>query len=109
MIRARFLIREINGLRLPPKVQCRAKSVVSVYPIEHNKTKDVNNELQYARPTKDIPGPKALPLLGNWFRFIPYIGKSSLFHQNVFKCLRFLSLLDYSSSNLNMIFKSNQM
>lgn len=58
-------------------VQCRAKSVVA-YPIEHNETKDMDNEMQYARPTKDIPGPKGLPLLGNWFRFLPYIGKSSL-------------------------------
>jgi len=27
-------------------------------------------------PTKDIPGPKGLPLIGNLFRFMPYIGKS---------------------------------
>ncbi|XP_077280264.1 putative cytochrome P450 12b2, mitochondrial isoform X1 [Temnothorax americanus] len=73
MIRARFFIREINGSRLSSKVQCRARSIA--YPIEHNETKDVNNETQYARPTKDIPGPKALPLLGNWFRFLPYIGE----------------------------------
>lgn len=78
MIRARFLIHEINGSRLSLKVQCRAKSVISAHPIEHNETKDVNNELQYARPIKDIPGPKALPLLGNWFRFVPYIGKNFL-------------------------------
>lgn len=77
MIRARFLIREINGSRLPSKVQCHAKSTVA-YLIKCNETKDVNNEIQYARPTKDIPGPKALPLLGNWFRFLPHIGKSSL-------------------------------
>ncbi|XP_011686066.1 PREDICTED: cytochrome P450 CYP12A2-like [Wasmannia auropunctata] len=76
MIRTRFLIHKINGSWFSSKVQCRAKSVVA-YPIEHNETKDVNNEMQYARPTKDIPGPKALPLLGNWFRFLPYIGEYS--------------------------------
>ncbi|XP_011164781.2 cytochrome P450 CYP12A2 [Solenopsis invicta] len=73
MMRGRFLIREINGSRMPSKVQCRARSVVA-YPIKHNETK-VDNEMQHARPTEDIPGPKALPLLGNWFRFLPYIGE----------------------------------
>ncbi|EFN64099.1 Probable cytochrome P450 49a1 [Camponotus floridanus] len=38
--------------------------------------KKENNALQlFVQPTKNIPGPKALPLLGNWFRFIPYIGQ----------------------------------
>ncbi|XP_011686055.1 PREDICTED: cytochrome P450 CYP12A2-like [Wasmannia auropunctata] len=72
MTRARFF-RKISGLRLPPREQCRANSVITC-PIEHNETKNIN-EMQYARPTEDIPGPKALPLLGNWFRFLPYIGK----------------------------------
>lgn len=76
MIRARFLSHEVNGSRLLSKMRCRTKSIVA-YSIEQNETKDVNNKMQYARPTKDIPGPKALPLLGNWFRFLPYIGKSS--------------------------------
>lgn len=98
MIRAGFLIREINGSRLPSKMQCRARSVVADS-IEHNQTNEVNNEVQYARPTKDIPGPKALPLLGNWFRFLPYIGKSSLVKACSKHALKFLSLLDYSSSN----------
>ncbi|XP_072761568.1 probable cytochrome P450 12a5, mitochondrial isoform X2 [Anoplolepis gracilipes] len=72
MILARFLTREINDSRLLSKY--RAKSIM-VCPIKQYKIKNTNNELQYARPTKDIPGPKALPLLGNWFRFIPYIGE----------------------------------
>ncbi|KAL0112643.1 hypothetical protein PUN28_012133 [Cardiocondyla obscurior] len=73
MIRARFLIREINGSS-PLILQCRTRSTLA-YPIERNETKDESNEMQYARPTEDIPGPKALPLLGNWFRFLPYIGE----------------------------------
>ena len=28
-----------------------------------------------ARPFDDIPGPKPLPLIGNTWRFLPYIGK----------------------------------
>lgn len=106
MIRARFLICEIkrDGSRLPSKMQCRAKSIVA-YPIEHNETK-VDNEMQYARPTKDIPGPKALPLLGNWFRFLPYIGKSSL----VKACSKHTStfLLYYSSLDLNALCKPDR-
>jgi cytochrome P450 family 49 subfamily A len=32
-------------------------------------------EWDYAKPFKDIPGPKPLPVIGNAWRFIPYIGK----------------------------------
>lgn len=70
---AKFLIRKIIDSRLLSK-HC-AKSMT--YAIEQDELKNINNELQKARPTKDIPGPKALPLIGNWFRFIPYIGKIS--------------------------------
>jgi len=28
------------------------------------------------KPYKDIPGPRPLPLLGNTWRFIPFIGKT---------------------------------
>jgi hypothetical protein len=33
----------------------------------------------YAKPFEDIPGPKPLPIVGNTWRFIPYLG-------NVFRC-----------------------
>ncbi|XP_070157451.1 probable cytochrome P450 12b2, mitochondrial [Polyergus mexicanus] len=72
MTLSRFLIREINDSRLLWKH--RAKSTTACI-MEHSETNNMNNELQYAKPTKDIPGPKALPLLGNWFRFIPHIGE----------------------------------
>jgi hypothetical protein len=31
-------------------------------------------EWGYAKPFEDIPGPKPLPIIGNTWRFIPYIG-----------------------------------
>lgn len=87
MMRARFLIREINGSRTPREVQCHARSIAT--PIEHGET----NDLQNVRSVNDIPGPKALPVLGNWFRFIPYIGKS------VYNA--FIVTNNYSSSGVN--------
>lgn len=73
MMRVRFLIREINGLWLPLNIQCRAKSIKD-YSMD-SEMKDTEKKPQHVRPFKNIPGPKALPLLGNWFRFIPYIGE----------------------------------
>jgi len=79
-------------------------------PIERNETKDVNNEMQYARPTKDIPGPKALLLLGNWFRFLTYTDKSSLvkvFQKTrikIFILIFIIIELFKLFSNLNMMF-----
>jgi hypothetical protein len=32
------------------------------------------DEWDYAKPFEDIPGPKPLPIIGNAWRFIPYIG-----------------------------------
>jgi len=31
-------------------------------------------EWGYAKPFEDIPGPKPLPIIGNIWRFIPYLG-----------------------------------
>jgi hypothetical protein len=31
-------------------------------------------EWEYAKPFEDIPGPKPLPMIGNMWRFIPYLG-----------------------------------
>jgi len=79
MMRTAFLIREINGSRLqsmvPSMLQRRASSVEAYASIQ-NVMKDENTELREDRPTKDIPGPKAWPLFGNMFRFIPHIGKN---------------------------------
>jgi hypothetical protein len=32
-------------------------------------------EWVYAKPFEDMPGPKPLPVIGNVWRFIPYLGK----------------------------------
>jgi hypothetical protein len=34
-----------------------------------------SEEWVYAKPFEDMPGPKPLPIIGNIWRFIPYIGK----------------------------------
>jgi hypothetical protein len=43
------------------------------------------DEWDYAKPFEDIPGPKPLPIIGNTWRFIPFLG-------NVIYCF-FLTLL----------------
>jgi hypothetical protein len=37
-------------------------------------TQAIPEEWEYAKPFEDIPGPKPLPVIGNAWRFIPYIG-----------------------------------
>jgi hypothetical protein len=32
-------------------------------------------EWDYAKPFEAIPGPRPLPVIGNLWRFLPYIGK----------------------------------
>jgi hypothetical protein len=44
------------------------------------------NDWDYAKPFEDIPGPKPLPIIGNTWRFIPFLG-------NVIYCF-FLTLLN---------------
>jgi hypothetical protein len=39
-------------------------------------TNTVQNEWSRAKPYASVPGPKAAPLLGNSWRFLPIIGKS---------------------------------
>lgn len=45
-------------------------SVISVGEAER-----IGSAWDEAIPYKNVPGPKALPLLGNTWRFIPYVGK----------------------------------
>ncbi|XP_014484538.1 PREDICTED: probable cytochrome P450 12b2, mitochondrial [Dinoponera quadriceps] len=73
MMRAGFFIRKINGSRLLWEVQRRARSIAPA--IERCDMKDVDSESQHVRSFEDIPGPKKLPLIGNIFRFLPYIGE----------------------------------
>ncbi|KAG5315356.1 C12B2 protein, partial [Pseudoatta argentina] len=74
MTRTRVFIREVNNMCLPLKIQSRTRSIRN-YPTGYNKIVDMSNNLQHVRPIEDIPGPKALPLIGNLFRFLPYIGE----------------------------------
>jgi len=69
----KIFIHKINDIRLLSKIQYRARSKNNLL---ENETGITENKLQFVRSNKDIPGPKALPLFGNWFRFLPFIGKS---------------------------------
>jgi hypothetical protein len=42
-------------------------------------------EWDYAKRFEDIPGPKPLPIIGNTWRFIPYLGNVNYFLVTLFK------------------------
>jgi len=42
-------------------------------------------EWDYAKPFEDIPGPKPLPIIGNTWRFVPYLGNVSYCFVTPFK------------------------
>ncbi|KAL0100910.1 hypothetical protein PUN28_019351 [Cardiocondyla obscurior] len=68
----KLFIREISYVRSLLQKQCSARSITMEI---NNERVNIGNKQQYIRSPNDIPGPKALPLLGNWFRFLPYIGE----------------------------------
>jgi len=76
MTRTRVFIRGINSMRVSLKMQSRTRSIRN-YPTKYKEIGNIDNKS--FRPSKDIPGPKGLPLIGNLFRFMPYIGE--LFHR----------------------------
>ncbi|XP_039309610.1 probable cytochrome P450 301a1, mitochondrial isoform X2 [Solenopsis invicta] len=73
-------------VRLPKIEQICIRSFRN-YPTEYN-TRKMDKKMPYPRPTKDIPGPKALPLIGNHFRFMPFIGE--YYNVNVLTLMRML-------------------
>jgi hypothetical protein len=42
-----------------------------------------SEEWDYAKPFEDIPGPKPLPIIGNTWRFIPYLGNVNYTGQQI--------------------------
>ena len=61
-------------------------------------------EWDYAKPFEDIPGPKPLPIIGNTWRFIPYLG-------NVTYCLllRSKSINKAKACSKNVLYPSAHM
>jgi len=77
MTRTIVFIRGLNSMRLLLKMQSCTRSITN-YPLKYKEIGNIDNKS--FRPTKDIPGPKGLPLIGNLFRFMPYIGESYFIH-----------------------------
>ncbi|XP_032665214.1 uncharacterized protein LOC116841428 [Odontomachus brunneus] len=71
MMRAGLIARKINGSRLLSEMQRRARSIAPA--IERCEIKNADGES--TRPYEDIPGPKKSFMVGNVFKFLPYIGK----------------------------------
>jgi len=67
----------LNSMRLSLKMQSCTRSITN-YPTKYTEIGNIDN--QSFRPTKDIPGPKGLPLIGNLFRYMPYTGESSFIY-----------------------------
>jgi hypothetical protein len=42
-------------------------------------TQLLEREWKNARPYEEIPGPKPLPVFGNFWRFLPHVGKELLY------------------------------
>jgi len=58
----------------------------------------------YAKPFEDIPGPKPLPIIGNAWRFIPYLGNVI-----IVLLLRLRSNNKVKASNENILYPSVHM
>lgn len=63
----------LKNLRKWPITGMRNHSVLNKSKIINNEEIDIKDEV--IRSFKEIPGPKALPLIGNVFRFFPYVGE----------------------------------
>jgi hypothetical protein len=65
------------------------RNVSAVVPKRCNSTAAVTQarpeEWDYAKPFEDIPGPKPLPIVGNTWRFIPFLGNITYCFVNPFK------------------------
>lgn len=42
--------------------------------VEHRTTQNEELSWEQAKPYNQIPGPKSYPIVGNLFKFLPYIG-----------------------------------
>jgi hypothetical protein len=68
-----------SGLLGTLEPQCALRNVVALVVKTRNITTVIADEFQKewgtAKPYEEIPGPKPLPIIGNFWRFLPYIGK----------------------------------
>lgn len=62
--------RSLKRLKMPAAARSCAQWVAS----QSNGTKEVDLSWKNAKPYSEMPGPKPLPLVGNTWRFIPFIG-----------------------------------
>lgn len=57
------------------KIDAKSYRALNTLAIELNK-----QDCSRHRPYTEIPGPKPIPLLGNTWRFLPFIGTINIFH-----------------------------
>jgi hypothetical protein len=83
------LVTGVSGLlrSVAHQLPLRSTSVITVR--TRNATTETRQlfqaEWDKARPYEDVPGPKPLPLIGNFWRFLPYIGQLPMFVYKAFQ------------------------
>lgn len=68
-------IRLPNGVKKIVKKLSREASQDVIRPLERSAEVPLDYQWARAKPYEEIPGPRPAPLLGNTWRFLPYIGE----------------------------------